>query len=253
MIFQKLRLNMKYFSYLLITISTSFYSLNSYAEPSKSENNNGFSFESYKKSLSTKIDILDSYLKNIQKFKSEKRQLTVQESYDSTCSIRNSSETTLDFMNQYPEYKKKLNPQYIQSLENIHKDSLNSLNSLKNYKCTDEQPPYSPYAKWKELPSLSDEENFITYIDTDNYRKYSPINDGQVVNIKMLFKENPEYYAEADYLIFCKTKEYMFTRTKTFIQTADGKTINKELKGELPSERKYMDESTKRIFDYKCK
>ena len=156
-------------------------------------------------------------------------------------------------MNQYPEYKKKLNPQYIQSLENIHKISLNSLNSLKNYKCTGEQPPYSPYTRWKELPPLNDEENIITYIDTDNYGKYSPIIDSEIVNIKQLIKENPEYYTEADYLIFCKNKEYMFTRTKIFIKEPNGKIINRELKPELPSERNYMDESTKRIFDYQCK
>lgn len=236
------------FSDLLIT-STIFLNITmAYADPE-------ITFEQYNKGVSYKTDGLHLITAERKKFQENKRPFTTQENFDHMCSINNISRETVYYINQYPTYKKMLEHEEKQKVEDIHKMSNNFIKKY-NVKCSDYfvMPPYSSHARWKELPPLNgNKDAVIAYVDTNNYKKISPINGSQVVNIKELFKNNPDYYIEQDYLIFCKTKEEITTRIKMFLIDADGVTINSELTSDLPLKKEPMNKINKRIFDYTCK
>jgi hypothetical protein len=215
---------------------------------------NSITFEQYKKGILFKLDVLSDSISKVLEFKKNKRPLTTKESSEHMCSVNGMTRETLYYINKHPKYKEKIKLEEIQKIEDAHQISENFIKKF-DVKCPDtvEIPAYYPGARWQELPSIQGKEDpVIAYIDTDNYRKHSPIPDSEVVNIKELFKTNPDYYIEQDYLIFCKTKEYITTRVKAFVEHADGTTTNYELKDELPLTKEPMGDKTKRIFDYKC-
>jgi len=239
---------MKFISLFLFALSSLFFSLQVYAQES-------LTFENYNKMLNFKQESIMGYLDKIEKFEKGKRPLTSQERFDYMCHIRDFTKTTMEYINQYPDYKKKTNPLYIEKVESSFVTASRFIESVEGKRCSDEYviPPYSANARWKELPPLGPKDPVIAYVDTDNYGKHSPILNASVVNVKELFKNNPDNYVETDYLVFCKTKETLVTRMKTYVHSADGPVMDFEVTEGLPKERQPINGVTKRIFDFECK
>lgn len=253
---------MKNFPYFIISTFTIFLSLQAYADPNLVSKEytidpqtklfhkkivTDTSFHEYQENLTENVNYIMDVIDKKNKFETEKRLLSTQENYDLACHLRDFSEKSLKYMNQYPQYKKQLY-NYFETIQNFNTSFQNTIKKY-NISCSNGYvpPPFSPESKWKEIPSNDDFS--ITYVDTDWHMNSLLIPDADVVKIRSVIKQNPDLYLDGDYLIFCKTKEYAITK----IQKSTDPINSEDAEPKLPIEKHPMDELSKRIFDYQCK
>lgn len=114
---------MKNFPYFIISTFTICLSLQAYADPNLVSKEYTIdpqtklfhkkivtytSFHEYQENLTENVNYIMDVIDKKNKFETEKRLLSTQENYDLACHLRDFSEKSLKYINQYPQYKKQL-------------------------------------------------------------------------------------------------------------------------------------------------
>ena len=139
--------SMKNFPYFIISIFTICLSLHAYADPNLVSKKytmdpqtklfdkkivSDTTFNEYKENLTGNINYIMNVIDKKNKFETEKRLLSTQENYDLACHLRDCSEQSLKYINQYSQYKKQV---YIY-FETIQNFNTNFQNTIKKYNIT---------------------------------------------------------------------------------------------------------------------
>lgn len=153
---------MKNFPYFIISTFTISLSLQAYADPNLVSKEytidpqkklfhkkivTDTSFHEYQENLTENVNYIMDVIDKKNKFETEKRLLSTQENYDLACHLRDYSEKSLKYINQYPQYKKQLY-NYFETIQNFN---TSFQNTIKKYNITCSKgyvlPPFSPESK----------------------------------------------------------------------------------------------------------